>query len=164
VDDQALREDVFVIMQGQVKWQALVDCVAMSSRCLWQSGMSVVGATVRMRLGSWARQYSVSGRERPSYDQGVKIKMSVALASDLRGEAREAARRSGKTMSEWIAETIEARLLAEKNDAAAHERRMRGLGEYLDAFEAEHGAFTDEQLARAADELGLPWPLNGSRE
>ena len=89
--------------------------------------------------------------------------MSVTLAPDLREEVRAAARRSGKTMSDWIAATLEEKLLAEKNDAAAHERRMEGLGKYLDEYEAKYGAFTDEEMADASREMGLPWPPEGGR-
>ena len=35
---------------------------------------------------------------------------------------------------------------------------MRGLDAYLDEYEAEHGAFTEDELARASRKLGLPWP------
>jgi hypothetical protein len=35
---------------------------------------------------------------------------------------------------------------------------MQALGEYLDEWEAEHGAFTEEELAEAAEKLGWPWP------
>jgi hypothetical protein len=89
----------------------------------------------------------------------VKIKMSVSLAPDLRDEVRDAARRSGKTMSQWIAETIEGRLLDEKNSAEAAQRRHEGLGRFLEEWQAEHGAFTDEEMAEASREMGLPWPI-----
>jgi hypothetical protein len=35
---------------------------------------------------------------------------------------------------------------------------MRGLDRFLEEWQAEHGAFTDEEMAEASRELGLPWP------
>jgi hypothetical protein len=79
--------------------------------------------------------------------------------------AREAAAREGKSFDNWLATAVELKLRtdedAENLKRAEHERRMRGLGEFLDEWEAEHGAFTDEEMARASRELGLPWPPEG---
>ena len=79
--------------------------------------------------------------------------------------ARESAERQGKSFDEWIAAAAELKLHAD-GDAetlkkAEHDRRMRGLGEFFREWEAEHGAFTDEEMARASRELGLPWPVEG---
>jgi hypothetical protein len=56
----------------------------------------------------------------------------------------------------------DAKLRAEENAAAvedaAHRKRHQALGEYLDEREAEHGAFTEEELAETAEKLGWPWP------
>jgi predicted transcriptional regulator len=88
----------------------------------------------------------------------VKIKMSVALEPDLDERVRESADRSGKTLSTWITEAAKAKLLVELGEEAELQRKMRGLDAYLDEYEAEHGAFTEEELARASRKLGLPWP------
>jgi hypothetical protein len=88
----------------------------------------------------------------------VKIRMSVALEPDLDERVRESADRSGKTLSEWFAEAAKAKLLVELGEDAELQRKMRGLDTYLDEYEAEHGAFTEDELARASRKLGLPWP------
>jgi hypothetical protein len=44
------------------------------------------------------------------------------------------------------------------------QRKMRGLDTYLDEYEAEHGAFTEDELARASRKLGLPWPPEDGRD
>lgn len=84
--------------------------------------------------------------------------MSVALAPDLDERIRESADRSGKTLSEWFAEAAKAKLLTELGEEAELQRKMRGLDAYLDEYEAEHGAFTEDELALASRKLGLPWP------
>jgi hypothetical protein len=88
----------------------------------------------------------------------VKIRMSVALEPDLDERVRESADRSGKTLSEWFAEAAKAKLLVELGEEAELQRKMRGLDRYLDDYESEHGAFTEEELAQASRKLGLPWP------
>jgi hypothetical protein len=92
----------------------------------------------------------------------VKITMSVALAPELWEEVRAAADRAGKSPDDWFADAAEAKLRAEENAAtieeAARRKRHRALGEYLDEWEAEHGAFTEEELAETAEKLGWPWP------
>jgi predicted DNA-binding protein len=93
----------------------------------------------------------------------VKIKMSVSLAPELDGRVREAAVRSGKTLSAWLAEAAEAKLRAEIGEEEELQRKMRGLDKFLDEWEAEHGAFTEEELSQAARKLGLPWPPEGER-
>jgi hypothetical protein len=87
--------------------------------------------------------------------------MSISFAPELGDAVREAAERAGMTLSAWLAEAAKAKLRAEEDEQEAHERRMQGLGEYLDEYEAEYGAFTEEQLARAARKLGVPWPPEG---
>ena len=84
--------------------------------------------------------------------------MSISFAPELGDAVREAAERAGKSLSAWLAEAARAKLRAEEDEQEAHERRMRGLNEFLDEWEAEHGAFTEEELAAAAREMGLPWP------
>ena len=70
-------------------------------------------------------------------------KLSVSFAPDLGEAVRAAAKRSGRGLSGWLAEAATARLRAE------------ALADFLDAWEAEHGELTADELARAADELGL---------
>jgi len=67
-------------------------------------------------------------------------KMSISLDAGLGEAVREAARRSGKGLSAWLAEAAEARL------------RSEALKVALDEWEAEYGAFTEEELAWARAE------------
>ncbi len=87
--------------------------------------------------------------------------MTVALDPDLDERIRESAARSRKTPSEWLAEAAKAKLLAELGEEAELQRKMRGLDRFLEEWQAEHGAFTDEEMAEASRELGLPWPPKG---
>ena len=71
------------------------------------------------------------------------VKMSISLSAELGDEVREAARRAGLPLSTWLAEAAAAKLRAE------------ALASYLDEWQAEHGAFTEEELGRAEEDLGL---------
>lgn len=70
--------------------------------------------------------------------------MSISLDPDLGDAVREAARRKGSGLSSWLAE------------AAAAKLRSDALAEFIADWEAQHGALTPEELARAAAELALP--------
>ena len=81
---------------------------------------------------------------RPWYAPVMKVdKLSVSFDPDLGDAVRAAAQRSGRGLSGWLAEAAAARLRAE------------ALAEFLDAWEAEHGELTAEELARATAEIGL---------
>ena len=83
----------------------------------------------------------------PPYDLGVKAdKLNVSFPLDLGDAVRAAAERAGEGLSGWLA------------DAAAAKLRAEALDEYLDDYEAEHGAFTTDELTRASADLGLPAP------
>jgi TRAP-type C4-dicarboxylate transport system substrate-binding protein len=94
----------------------------------------------------------------------VEFELST-FAPELREAVREAADEAGVSLSEWLAQAAEAKIRADGQarilEEAAHKRRMEGLREYLDEYQAEHGAFTDEEMAQASRELGLPWPPAG---
>jgi hypothetical protein len=66
---------------------------------------------------------------------------------------------------QWLSQGAEAKIRADGQarilEEAERERRLRGLREYLDEYQAEHGACSDEEMARASRELGLPWPPAG---
>jgi hypothetical protein len=98
----------------------------------------------------------------------VKVKMSISLAPGLGEAVREAAAEAGMTLSEWLAQAAEAKLRQDTDakvlEEAAHKRRLEGMRAFLDEWEAEHGAFTDEELAEAARELGVDWPPTGENE
>jgi hypothetical protein len=70
-------------------------------------------------------------------------KMSISLESDLGDRVRRAARKARVGISSWLAEAAAAKLRAE------------ALAEFLDSWEREHGALTEEELAQAEMELGL---------
>jgi hypothetical protein len=71
-------------------------------------------------------------------------KLSVSFDHELGDEVRAAAARRGGGISRWLAE------------AAADKLRAEALSDFLDEWEAEHGAPTEEELAAAAAELRLP--------
>ncbi len=71
-------------------------------------------------------------------------KLSVSFDPDLGDAVRAAAARSGRGLSGWLA------------DAAAARLRAEALADFLDSWEAQHGSLTAEELAQAAQELGLP--------
>lgn len=84
------------------------------------------------------------------------------FAPELREAVREAADEAGLSLSEWLAQAAEANLRADGQarilEEAAHKRRMEGLGKFLDEWQAEHGAFTEEEMARARRDLGYEDP------
>ena len=71
-------------------------------------------------------------------------KMSISFDVRLGDDVRHAAEKAGKPLSTWLAE------------AAATKLRAEALAEFLDDWEAEHGAFTEEELERARQSLKLP--------
>ncbi len=70
-------------------------------------------------------------------------KFSVSFDPELGDAVRGASERARQTLSGWLAEAAAAKLRAE---ALAH---------FLDSWEAEHGAITEEELAAAATRLRL---------
>jgi len=74
----------------------------------------------------------------------VKVdKLSVSFEPDLGDAVRSAAAQAGKPVSSWLAE------------AAASKLRAEALADFLAGWEAEHGALTTQEVARAERELGL---------
>ena len=69
--------------------------------------------------------------------------MSVSFEATLGNETRRTAREDSDGLSSWPAE------------AAARKLRADALREFLDEWEAEFGAVTSEELARAEADLGL---------
>lgn len=70
-------------------------------------------------------------------------KVSVSFPGDLGDAIRAAADGSGQTLSAWLAEAAQAKL------------RSAALRAALEDYQAEHGAFTAEELARAEHEMGF---------
>jgi hypothetical protein len=74
----------------------------------------------------------------------VKVdKLSVSFDPELGDAVRSAASQAGKPLSAWLAE------------AAASKLRAEALAEFLAGWQAEHGALTAEEIARAEQELSL---------
>jgi hypothetical protein len=71
-------------------------------------------------------------------------KMSISVDPELGDAIRSAAHQSGKGLSGWLAEAATARL------------RLEALGEFLGAWEADHGELTAEEIRRARVELAIP--------
>lgn len=69
--------------------------------------------------------------------------MSVSFDPELGDAVRAAAAQAGKPLSSWLAE------------AAAGKLRAEALAEFLASWEAEHGALTVNEIARAERELGV---------
>jgi hypothetical protein len=95
----------------------------------------------------------LGGRYGLPYDGRVEIELSVTFAPELREAVREAADEAGLSLSEWLSRAAEAKLNTDRDAGilaeAAHRRRIEGLGKFLDEWQAEHGAFTEEEMARA---------------
>jgi hypothetical protein len=74
-------------------------------------------------------------------------RLRISFDRELGDAVRDAARRTGRGLSGWLA------------DAAAAKLRAEALGDFLGEWEATHGPFTEEELAAAAAELRIPVPL-----
>jgi|HubBroStandDraft_6_1064221.scaffolds.fasta_scaffold2209478_2 hypothetical protein len=79
-------------------------------------------------------------------------KMSISFDIRLGDGVRHAAQKAGIPVSTWLAE------------AAATKLRAEALAEFLDDWEAEHGAPTPEELEQARRSLGLPTPQPSDQE
>ncbi len=61
----------------------------------------------------------------------------MTVDDEVGNAIRKAAAEQGESVSAWMAEAAKARV------------RNHLLGQFLDEFEAENGAFTEEEMARA---------------
>ncbi len=71
-------------------------------------------------------------------------KYSASMDSELLDDVEAAARDAGLTVSAWIAQCARDRL------------GLLGLQKLIDDWEAEHGAFTEEEMAQAHYDLNHP--------
>jgi hypothetical protein len=72
------------------------------------------------------------------YDRHVTVeRLTVSIESELATAVREAAEADEQNVSAWLA------------DAARRQLANRGLRDVVAAWEREHGAFRDEELAAA---------------
>ena len=82
--------------------------------------------------------------------------MSVTLAPELTEAIKDSAERHGLSFDDWIAAAAELKFRADDEAAifeeAERKRRAAGLQEVLDEYQAEYGAFTEEELAEAERE------------
>lgn len=85
--------------------------------------------------------------------------MSVTLAPELTEAIRESAERHGLSFDDWIVAAAQLKFRTDDEAAVFEEaerrRRSAGLREFVEEYEAEYGAFTEEELARARRELGI---------
>src|SRR5918996_3853487 len=70
-------------------------------------------------------------------------RFGVSFEEQLAAEVQAAAQASGEAVSAWLAEAARRRLAQD------------GLGALVADWEAEHGAFTEEELAASRRRLGL---------
>ncbi len=73
-------------------------------------------------------------------------KLSISFDPSLGDAVRSAAKQTGRGLSGWLA------------DAAAAKLRTDALAEFLENWEAEHGAISKEELLAATRQLGLMAP------
>jgi hypothetical protein len=73
-------------------------------------------------------------------------KMSISMDAELAEAIRQAAEDDGLSVSAWIARQVDRTI------------RMRRLDQLLEEYQAEHGAFTDEELREADIRLGFAPP------
>ena len=72
----------------------------------------------------------------------VAERITISLDKELAGALRQAAATDGTNVSSWTSEAIRRSL------------NQRGLRAVIADWEAEHGAFTPEELDQARQELG----------
>ncbi len=80
-----------------------------------------------------------------AYDEGMssKQRLSASVDSELAAAARAAvAEGRAESVSAWVNDALRRQL--------EHERRLVALGEYLAAYEAEHGEITEDEMRSAA--------------
>lgn len=82
--------------------------------------------------------------------------MSVTLAPELTEAIKASADRQGLSFDDWIVAAAEIKFRADDEaeifEEAERKRRAAALQEYLDEYQAEFGAFTEEELAEARRE------------
>lgn len=71
-----------------------------------------------------------------------KHRLSASVDADLVSEAERA-------VAEGIAENVSAWVNAAMRRQVEHDRRMRALDEFLDAYEKKHGVITESEIEAA---------------
>ncbi len=75
-------------------------------------------------------------------------KLSISLNAEQAEEIRAAAAAAGLSVSAWVAEAIRPRL------------RSEALRRYLEEYQEEFGAFTEEEIEQADIALGFRAPAS----
>jgi len=75
-------------------------------------------------------------------DMTAKSRLSVTVDADLIAVVHAAvAAGAAGSMSAWVNDALRLKL--------DHDRRLRGLGDFIAAYEAEHGEITEEEMEAA---------------
>jgi Arc/MetJ-type ribon-helix-helix transcriptional regulator len=71
-----------------------------------------------------------------------KSRLSVTVDEDLVAAVHAAvAAGAAESMSAWVSDALRLKL--------DHDRRLRGIGDFIAAYEAEHGEITEEEMEAA---------------
>jgi Arc/MetJ-type ribon-helix-helix transcriptional regulator len=77
-----------------------------------------------------------------SLSMTAKSRLSVTVDSDLIAVVHAAvAAGTADSMSAWVSDALRLKL--------DHDRRLRSLGDFIAAYEAEHGQITEEEMEAA---------------
>lgn len=72
-----------------------------------------------------------------------KQRLSASVDAELVAVAQEAvAQRQAESMSAWVNDALRLK--------ADHDRRLRALDDFLDAYEAKHGEISEDEMRDAA--------------
>jgi metal-responsive CopG/Arc/MetJ family transcriptional regulator len=83
------------------------------------------------------------------YDESMsKTRITISVDGDLVADAERA-------VNEGAASSISAWFNAAAKSASERDRRSRAMAEAIASYEAEFGAFTQEELDAAGTELGI---------
>jgi len=77
-----------------------------------------------------------------SLSMTAKGRLSVTVDEDLIAAVHAAvAAGAAESMSAWVSDALRLKL--------DHDRRLRGIGDFIAAYEAEHGEITEEEMEAA---------------
>jgi Arc/MetJ-type ribon-helix-helix transcriptional regulator len=77
-----------------------------------------------------------------SLSMTAKGRLSVTVDEDLIAAVHAAvAAGPAESMSAWVSDALRLKL--------DHDRRLRGIGDFIAAYEAEHGEITEEEMEAA---------------
>lgn len=77
-----------------------------------------------------------------SLSMTAKSRLSVTIDADLIAAVHAAvAAGAAESMSAWVNDALRLKL--------DHDRRLRGIGDFIAAYEAEHGEITEEEMEAA---------------